>query len=171
VDDGSLIVQCPRRILLAGGRVDPGLSQELREGVSQTSVVKHDAYRMGETDVGLPDLLCLCVQALAVIGAHIDLFLQVPSVLHLHQLDDADHGVVSLAVDGRRQVYSHHIGGRALGRLRQLHLLQRPAALSQIVGEHAAALRTDEEAAILHGELRLRHLLLFLQEELHQGSN
>ena len=35
MDDGSLVVQCPRRIFLAGGRVDPGLSQELGEGVSQ----------------------------------------------------------------------------------------------------------------------------------------
>ena len=167
VDDRPLIVQRPGRILLAGGLVDPGLRQKLGKGVAQAAMVEHDAGDVGEAHVGSADLLRKSVQPLAVVGSHVDQLFQIASALHLHQLDHADHGIVRVARAGGRQVNAHHIVGCTLDRLSDLYLLQRPTALRQVVREHASAFRTDKEAAVLHGELRFGHLLLFLQEELH----
>lgn len=105
-----------------------------------------------------------------MIGAQVHQLFEIRAVLHIRQLDDADHGVVRLAICRGRQIDADDIIGRASRRLRVFHLTERPAALRQIVGEHAARFRAHEDAAVFHREFRFGHFALFLSEELHVGN-
>ena len=167
MDDGRFIVQRPGRVFLAVAGIRPGLGQELRESVAQAPVVEYDPGGMREPHIGFPHLLRQRVQALSVIGAHIHLLFQEKAIFHFHQLDHADHRVVRLPYRGRGQVNAHHIIRRAAGRLGVFHLAQGTAGFRQVIGEGAARLRADKDAAVFHGELGFRHFLLFLTEEFH----